>query len=34
VALGAFGVWLMGFMYVFVQVGLIMLVGLAAKNAI
>jgi hydrophobe/amphiphile efflux-1 (HAE1) family protein len=36
VALGAFfGVWLMGFdNNVFVQVGLIMLVGLAAKNAI
>ncbi|HKP28614.1 MAG TPA: efflux RND transporter permease subunit, partial [Gemmatimonadales bacterium] len=36
VALGAFfGVWLMGYdNNVFVQVGLIMLVGLAAKNAI
>ena len=36
VALGAFfGVWLMGYdNNVYVQIGLIMLIGLAAKNAI
>ncbi len=36
VALGAFfGVWLMGFdNNVYVQIGLVMLIGLAAKNAI
>ena len=36
VALGAFfGVWLMGYdNNVYVQIGLVMLIGLAAKNAI
>ena len=36
VALGAFlGVWLMGYdNNVYVQVGIVMLIGLAAKNAI